>query len=68
MIFNTMNIYGLTCIPKCEVSLQVVNRTWFNKNSKEDLNMKLNFIPRYVVDYTVEVLWNTVDKSYKIGK
>jgi hypothetical protein len=56
MIFNTVNLDGLICIPKFEGPLQVVNRTWFNKNSKEDLNSKLNIKPRYVVDYAVEVL------------
>jgi hypothetical protein len=56
MIFNTMNLDGPICIPKFEGPLQVVNRTWFNKNSKEDLNSKLNIKPKYVVDYVVEVL------------
>jgi hypothetical protein len=35
MIFNNVNLDGLTCIKKFEVSLQVANGTWFNKIQKE---------------------------------
>jgi hypothetical protein len=42
MIFNTINLYGLTCIPKIEVPLQVVNGVGLLIFKREDLNSNLN--------------------------
>jgi hypothetical protein len=39
-----------------EVPLQVVIMTWFNNIQRKDLNLKLNIKPRYIADYTIEVL------------
>jgi hypothetical protein len=39
-----------------EVPLQVLIMTWFNNIQRKDLNSKLNIEPRYIADYTIEVL------------
>jgi hypothetical protein len=39
-----------------EVPLQVLIMTWFNNIQRKDLNSKLNIKPRYIADYTIEVL------------
>jgi hypothetical protein len=56
MIFMNMNLYGLTCIKNFKVPLQVVIRTWFKYYTKKGFEFKFELKPRYMVDYTVEVL------------
>jgi hypothetical protein len=41
MIFHNVNLVLLTCIPKFDVPLQVVNRTWFNLIFKEGFEFKI---------------------------
>jgi hypothetical protein len=54
MIFQNMNLDGLTCMQSFKVSLQVVNKTWFKY--KEGFEFEFKFTPRYNVDYIEEIL------------
>jgi hypothetical protein len=49
------------------VPLQVAIKTCLNKIQRKDLNSKLNFKPRYMVDYTVEPLKNIVATIVTLG-
>jgi hypothetical protein len=50
MVFKTVNLDGLMCIKKFEVSLQVANRIWFNNIQKRDLNSNSNLNQDYSVE------------------
>jgi hypothetical protein len=54
-------------VKNLEVPLQVAIMTWFNNIQRKDLHSKSNIKPRYIVDYTIEVLKNNVAATMTLG-